>query len=664
MSLRITEASSSLRARLVLVLAVVLIAPLVTALIVAAALAPRAARQEAQRAAARDAGGAVLALSARCDAVTGAAKVMASEVQGYAIKYGSVSADVAAIAVRHAVARRPDVAVAVFDAHSALLASGGAAAGLAPAREAGYGAACADQQAGSNPDAAGLGAPVPVNTYTASNVALVVVWLPLDDSTLHELRSGLGTDGQLSLLGAGTGIGNSPDGVLATTALAAGPEASGPLPAAARAVTTGAASGVEQGIGYAMHPPADGVPFRVLATYPVAGTSWLQPLVWLALLVLALALLPLRLLAGRLTRPVAVQLEQAQGRLRLSEHTLAETFTSFGDALQHTHDLEELLDIVAAACLRGTGAVAGIALLVEDVPPAPGEPAGEPPAEHLQVRGQAWAHSPTAQRAGVELPRFAARYYTGLDPAAPLPLYAHLSGGGPAVAVSILADGRAIGVLALAKGDGARIFDADALPRIRAVADRAGAAIQNIRLHEEAIRQSVTDPLTGVGNKRQLSSTLFREIERSTRFNRALTVLMLDIDLFKQVNDQFGHGFGDLVLREFAHRLTSCVRDVDVVTRFGGEEFAIVLPETDVEGAGRVAERILNAIRAQPFRHGEQQCSVTVSIGMASFPGPGHSGAEVIQAADEALYQAKRAGRDRWNVVEIAATPSPVSQAG
>jgi diguanylate cyclase (GGDEF)-like protein len=292
----------------------------------------------------------------------------------------------------------------------------------------------------------------------------------------------------------------------------------------------------------------------------------------------------------------------------------------------------------------------------------PGYPPSDPV---LQTRGPATALLPTAQPALEVLPGFAERYLREVDAGVvPEPLFGRLPGAGPVVAVPIRTAGRLIGMLVLARGQGADAFDALALPLLRGLAEHAGTAIANVRLHEEVRRLSVTDPLTGVGNVRHLTTTLSREVAVATRFDRPLTVLMLDLDHFKQVNDTLGHQFGDVVLREFAHRVMTCVREMDTVARYGGEEFAVVLPDTDVAGGCRVAERVIKVVRAEPFQHGDLWQAVTVSIGVASFPGHGRSATEVLHAADEALYAAKHEGRDRWEVARTSPSAAAVSQAG
>ena len=186
---------------------------------------------------------------------------------------------------------------------------------------------------------------------------------------------------------------------------------------------------------------------------------------------------------------------------------------------------------------------------------------------------------------------------------------------------------------------------------LRTLARQAGTAIDNVQLHQEANRLSTTDALTGLWNFRYLSMSLAREIERSTRFQRPLAVLMLDLDHFKQVNDQHGHARGDTVLRELAHRVQEQIREVDTFARYGGEEFVVVLPETTVEGAAQLAERICDAVRREPFRtEGEEPPTSpsrsAVRPSRSTAPAP----ATLMRAADRALYVAKGEGRDRWHV--------------
>jgi diguanylate cyclase (GGDEF)-like protein len=222
---------------------------------------------------------------------------------------------------------------------------------------------------------------------------------------------------------------------------------------------------------------------------------------------------------------------------------------------------------------------------------------------------------------------------------------------GDVLAVPLVSMGSTVGVIALYDRTDRRAFDTTDEESLTTLAGQASIAIDNVHFHNEAQRLSTTDPLTGLWNFRYLSMSLAREIERSTRFDRPLAVLMLDLDHFKQVNDVHGHQRGDTVLRELASRVQEQIREVDTFARYGGEEFVVVLPETTVEGAAQLADRICQAVRREPFRHdGEEPLEVTLSVGGAAFPEHGSSPATLMRAADKALYVAKNSGRDRWHV--------------
>lgn len=164
------------------------------------------------------------------------------------------------------------------------------------------------------------------------------------------------------------------------------------------------------------------------------------------------------------------------------------------------------------------------------------------------------------------------------------------------------------------------------------------------------ITMAVTDSLTGLHNRRYLDTHMPVLLSRATGRERPLTVIMIDFDHFKRVNDQYGHDGGDDVLREFATRLRTKIRGMDVMCRYGGEEFAIVLPDTDLASAAAVAERIRDAVSEEPFllAGGKHQIAMTISIGIASLRLMGGDTVEALFArTDAALYEAKKKGRNR-----------------
>lgn len=179
----------------------------------------------------------------------------------------------------------------------------------------------------------------------------------------------------------------------------------------------------------------------------------------------------------------------------------------------------------------------------------------------------------------------------------------------------------------------------------------------NTRLSQLA----VTDGLTGLYNHRHLHERLVLEVERSSRNGLPLSLLMLDVDQFKQYNDRHGHPEGDEVLRQLARLMTDDRRINDLCARYGGEEFCILLVDTAKAVAGQVAERLRAAVAGHPFPHAGSQPGgkISISVGVATFPDDAGSATELVRAADGALYQAKRSGRDRVVLAGAAAASTP-----
>ena len=163
-----------------------------------------------------------------------------------------------------------------------------------------------------------------------------------------------------------------------------------------------------------------------------------------------------------------------------------------------------------------------------------------------------------------------------------------------------------------------------------------------------SIEMAITDALTGLYNRRYMESHLGALVEQAASRGKPLTVLVLDIDYFKSINDCYGHDAGDDVLREFAIRIRKSIRGIDLACRHGGEEFVVVMPETDLAVATMVAERLRRRIASEPFpiQQGGRTIEVTISIGIAALGGADNAAA-VLKRADQALYRAKRDGRNR-----------------
>lgn len=209
----------------------------------------------------------------------------------------------------------------------------------------------------------------------------------------------------------------------------------------------------------------------------------------------------------------------------------------------------------------------------------------------------------------------------------------------------LVTQGEVIGCLTVT-GSGLADGADDQRARIGQLAEQLGLALSNVRLRVSLRQQSIIDPLTQLYNRRYLDEVLKGELARSHRSGAPLSVLVLDLDHFKSVNDKFGHEAGDAVLRKVAQTLRDNIRSCDVACRMGGEEMVMLLPECGIEHAIKRANAVRLAIAASAVLHEGQRIAVTASIGVASYPQHGTAMQELVHAADLALYAAKHDGRN------------------
>jgi len=217
---------------------------------------------------------------------------------------------------------------------------------------------------------------------------------------------------------------------------------------------------------------------------------------------------------------------------------------------------------------------------------------------------------------------------------------------GPLLVVPLRGSEGEVGLLAVLE-DG-RGLDVDDLAQAELVQGFATTALENAERYERAKERAFIDDVTEVYNARYLHSASESEIRRADRYGHALSVLFLDLDRFKLVNDRYGHLIGSQTLRSLSRVLLDCVRQVDTLARYGGDEFTILLPDTDHDGALAVGERIRRTIEAHRFEAGrEGTLQLTISIGVATFPQHGGAREALLDAADKAMYRAKSRGRNR-----------------
>ncbi len=221
------------------------------------------------------------------------------------------------------------------------------------------------------------------------------------------------------------------------------------------------------------------------------------------------------------------------------------------------------------------------------------------------------------------------------------------------LAVPLLSRGRLMGVLmAIERHRHGQFTNQDAR-LLSLVLEPAAVAIDNAFLLKRSEELSITDDLTKLYNSRYLNSTLRREVERSKRYRTPVSLIFLDLDGFKSVNDQHGHLWGSRTLVEVGRVIGSTVREIDVVSRFGGDEFTVILPQTGSEGAAIIAERIRQKIAETTFlaSYG-MDVRITASLGIASFPDHGHTKDDLLARADQAMYLVKGRGKDGVSLAE------------
>jgi diguanylate cyclase (GGDEF)-like protein len=440
----------------------------------------------------------------------------------------------------------------------------------------------------------------------------------------------------------------------------------GPVSALRAGAGTATVAGTSVRAAAIQIPITTGKPAYVVATYPSATLSnaidsqrlrILVPILLLGLILIAGAVFAadrisraLTELAGRaagLTRgrpsgdelsqlgatidEISGELTTRMGELEAERGRFKETLQRYGETLAATHDLTALVEAVLDTAVQATRARGGRLLLYD-------AERGEAIEQHrIGTARSLRSELPSVVAAGDGLEGEALATHESRVTQVPRAM----------LAVPILREHHLLGlVTAVDPEEGA--FSDDDVEALSALAVQAGVAIENARLHRVVERQAVTDALTGLANRRQFYEVLGREYERAQRFGQPVSLILLDIDDFKQINDSRGHLAGDAVLHSVAATLSEVIREIDLAARYGGEEFAVLLPQTGPDGAANLAERLRSEIAARSIRFGTDEITgVTASFGVAAGPVNEQTQIDLIASADAALYQAKREGKDR-----------------
>ena len=215
----------------------------------------------------------------------------------------------------------------------------------------------------------------------------------------------------------------------------------------------------------------------------------------------------------------------------------------------------------------------------------------------------------------------------------------------------LICQDRVVGVLNLAdKIDGDR-FDSEDIALIELFSQLVGASIGNIKLFEKIQHQATTDGLTGLANHKTFYEILEKELWRSRRYGGQISLIMIDVDNLKKINDSYGHRAGDKVIREISRKIKECIRQIDTAARYGGDEFAVILPNTSLADAIIVAERMVEAVAHSPAIWKKDQIPLSISVGLGQYDADSNP-EDITSGSDRALYKAKQAGKNTVRIFE------------
>jgi diguanylate cyclase (GGDEF)-like protein len=215
----------------------------------------------------------------------------------------------------------------------------------------------------------------------------------------------------------------------------------------------------------------------------------------------------------------------------------------------------------------------------------------------------------------------------------------------------LICQDRVVGVLNLADKMEGDSFDSEDIALIELLGQLVGASIGNIKLFEKIQRQATTDGLTGLTNHKTFYEILEKELWRSRRYGGQISLIMIDIDNLKKINDAYGHRAGDKVIREVSRRVRECIRQIDIAARYGGDEFAVILPNTSLNDAIVVAERMLEAVSRTPTTWQKEQIPLSISVGLGQYDADANP-EDITSRSDQALYTAKQAGKNTVRVFQ------------